>query len=584
MRKASAIAITLLLFFAMFTFVPKKVSAYSDNTWVATTTQSASNSVYWQNGSLVSGQNIWFVDAYDGSCNWNVAGTFGDFHITTGYAGTITQQADFTIASYKQVSGLFSGSATNYLTCLGNWDSAGGSATSSVNLIFSGNTNHTLKTLNGYAYRFQSINVGSETVTFLSNVYTAGNTYQIIGNGGTIIVSSMSLLIYPTSVTGGPFSGSGTITTTGIGMIAIASPSNPTRVNFDKWILTNTQLKAMGALNTDIYLTSSGEFRNLEIVGETGNAFTVYTQGNNLNIHGNFSMSTVGNGLALSASSSTITCSGNWDSSVGTFIPSTSKLHLTGSGKTIKTGSERIANLFVDSGASYTMYSNVYTNNYWENGIMTRNGYTLFINNDQPSVFTSQTHYQRYVGDTNIYHATAYDRENEARTFTLVSTNATGVAMNATTGMLTKSVAYQQCWHWFIISVSDGNHTTQLNITITFIWSTTFTTSPTTQLVGGHYYWYAPRTNTTSTWTFSTNATWLSWNSTSHTVYGQSPNFNYRYWVNITISTVNGTNWNNYTLQLVDSSSVDNMRTLLIVGIVFMVGIMLIAVISRRLK
>jgi hypothetical protein len=99
---------------------------------------------------------------------------------------------------------------------------------------------------------------------------------------------------------------------------------------------------------------------------------------------------TIGIRGILNGRGSTITCSGSWDSSAGTYTVGTSILIMTGASKTLKLGSESLYKLQVNTGATITASSNLpVTYSETITGTLTLGSYTNTISGSQASCFNA---------------------------------------------------------------------------------------------------------------------------------------------------------------------------------------------------
>jgi len=363
-NKVLSHAILVILLMSAFPLIihasSQNVLAQSNNTWIATTTQSASNAAYWQNGTLTAGQNVWFINAYDGSCNWDVAGSFGNFKITTGYAGTITQQASFSVTAYSQVAGTYTGSVSYILTDSGNFVITGGTTVNNVlRLTMTGDgTIYSSSTVCPWLYDFTINN----NVTW--NLGISGVAHNlIVASEKTLTIAENQNLIWVTYYSGsiinsGIIAGTGTLriryynvdtTLASIGMITAA---------LNIYAHPDSTSNRICTLSTNI--TSPSTF----LISSENAIFTMTLDLSASNHALSATDITIGTRGILNGRASTITCSGNWDSSAGTFTAGTSTLIMSGTSKTIKTANTNGApyNLTI-SGTVSTLSSLNVTNN-----------------------------------------------------------------------------------------------------------------------------------------------------------------------------------------------------------------------------
>jgi len=110
--------------------MPLPVLLGTTKTWAATAAGNASSGSNWSpSGVPATGDDIVFDSTSTYSCTWDLSDTFGSFSINSGYTGTITQSADFTVSSFSIADGTFTGSTSYWLTCSGNWTKTGGTVT-----------------------------------------------------------------------------------------------------------------------------------------------------------------------------------------------------------------------------------------------------------------------------------------------------------------------------------------------------------------------------------------------------------------------------------------------------------------------
>jgi hypothetical protein len=192
------------------------------------------------------------------------------------------------------------------------------------------------------------------------------------------------------------------------------------------------------------------------------------------------------------------------------------------------------------------------------NGVSWQN-YTVTVANYAPQ-FTSTP---PTIGTVNVN--ITYDANTDDEGVGTPGGNYSGVLTNftdpytfdLTTGVLTITVLHSGSF-WFNITADDqtgaGNATSWQNFTITVgvpsDWS--FTSSPVTGAWEDHSYVYTPTTDTglISNWSVTTNATWLSLNSTTGEVYGSPSNLyaGQSFSVSLMGWDENYTHWQNYSI------------------------------------
>ncbi len=532
-------------------------STLSDNTWIADSASTASTAGSWQNGSLVAGQNIWFTSAHTGSCtSWDVANNFGSFNIMTGYTGTITQGVNFSVTSYNQAAGIFTGNTANLVTLYGSLTYSGGT-------ISSGTTNYQLMT-DGLIFKWTGANTfGSMQVSANATITTftlaneiASNKNILIDSGKTLSIASGATLRFSTWPLGATFANNGVIA--GSGTIAFDF------YNANKALIMGTinagvkfELESSATTSCTQMLAANTGFGSTLVVisNHASNTMTLDLSANNYSLSA--TSITMGTRGILNARASSITCSGSWDSSAGSFVQGTSFVHLTGVSNTLKraTGQE-FYSLSTESGASYTMLSNITTYNYWGNGTLAKNGYALYINNDQAPAFTSSPSITSFSCGTDFYYnASGSDREAETLTFAM-STTLSGLGINSTTGHILRLRAPHTRGTFLLdVSLTEGNHTIWQNVTLTVInqdphFTTTSPDNSTSECAQYDFVVMAvDPDNFTVSYSLVSNAIWLSLNGTTGLLSGISTRGSIgSYSVAVSAFDGNYTSWLNWTL------------------------------------
>jgi hypothetical protein len=169
----------------------------------------ASTDANWANGSHPgTATNVWFISGSD-ACTWDIAATFGNFVITAGYSGTVTQGAvDFGYSDFSMAGGTWTGTTSKWQTGFGNWIYSGGAISFSVlNLNLTG-IGKTLTWQTGRVFYSLTI-TGTYTATGSagSNLYVY---YVIIGINGHLTINS-GLIFRPYVYVGSGFSNLGII-------------------------------------------------------------------------------------------------------------------------------------------------------------------------------------------------------------------------------------------------------------------------------------------------------------------------------------------------------------------------------------
>ena len=184
-------------------------------------------------GVPATGDNITFDATSDYNCNWNTTATVGNFSMTTGYDGTVTNAASWGAASIYIIAGTFAtGTGTQYLITVDG------------NLFVSGNRYTGYRssvTMTGTGSKFYSSS-SDHSLTDL-RVTTSGVTFtlsQLSVWRCMIVQSSITItggVIRYISYYGGPyvFYNAATIAATGAGAVRL-EPNN----NFDAYLGTIT--------------------------------------------------------------------------------------------------------------------------------------------------------------------------------------------------------------------------------------------------------------------------------------------------------------------------------------------------------
>lgn len=527
----------------------ENVSATSDNTWIADVPSSASVDASWENGTLTAGQNIWFVDAHDGNCSWNVAGSFGNFSLKTGYAGTVTQGASFEVTSYYQIAGTFTPSSNYILTDSGNFIYAGGTCANNFLKLILSNPCVLSIYQNLWTYSLtinantQRIGAGTQLAIFRTFIIATGTTFT---NSNSLIFNQQNVL--STMLNDGIITGNGTFSFPAWGFnnnIHLGIINIPVNLYLQNGATTSYTLTFIGnaILGSTLDISSS----------DTIDSLTVDLSSNNYALSA--TNITIGTRGILNARASQITASGNWDSSAGTFTAGTSTVHLTGTSKTLKIAGTRFNNLVIESGATIQLLSNVKTNYLWNNGTLDLNGFTMTVNYDQAPSITSSAVVLCHFIDNYYYNITSTDQENIGMTYGLTTTWP-DAAINTTTGKITNIQPLANGTWSMNVSVSDGNHTVYQAFNLN-IWNyaPTFTTYAGYVLqLYDNYFYFANATDSEGysiTFNCTVEGTWLIWNPTNHSLSGQAFEREIGYY-DVSISAWDGykTTWQNFTIKV----------------------------------
>ena len=170
--------------------LPMPILLGTTKTWAATAAGNASSGSNWSpSGAPTTGDDIVFDSTSTYSCTWDLSGTFGLFSINSGYTGTITQSADFTVSSFSISSGTFTGSTSYLLTCSGNWAKTGGTVTNNVlRLRMTGDGTSLTGAWDDFGFYFLQV---SGNITVDSGLTNPTATFSLtIDSGKTLTIAS----------------------------------------------------------------------------------------------------------------------------------------------------------------------------------------------------------------------------------------------------------------------------------------------------------------------------------------------------------------------------------------------------------
>ena len=264
-------------------------------------------------------------------CSWNLSITLVTFNMNAGYTGVITQTVDFGMTGdFTIASGTFTGSTTKILTVGGDFEHAGGTIT--------GNTTRLVMTTDAstvhiaYPTAIYDFTADADISTITSTFKVRHNLTVSVGKTLTIGSSLWNDLYYSSSVfqndgtiTGGLlrlfFGGGGTYTPESLGTI-----NSPIQLElYDS--SSSTTFALPGA-------TAFGSYLLFQSLDASGIATLSHVSDYDLTVGGAVTIGTRG---VINAGASTVSCGGNWDSSLGTFTAGTSTLIMSGSANTLNT-------------------------------------------------------------------------------------------------------------------------------------------------------------------------------------------------------------------------------------------------------
>jgi len=608
-NKVLSHAVLILLLISAFPLIVHvssgNVSATSaDNTWIADGSSSASVAASWENDTLVSGQNIWFTSAHVGACSWNVADSFGTFNIKT-YTNTVTQAASFLVTGYSQAAGTFTGSTSFVLSDSGDFSRTAGTITAGTLRLHMTGLNKILTYSATWANQLFAIQFSGNT-TVASNTYigswVAPNSYITIDTGVTVTLNSGTIM-YHFFEPGSVWTNLGILQ--GAGILRISAH-------------TESQIITFGTIDCPVELLCEGTAADrtftLGASAIFGSSLTISgwtTYNNNLDLTtSNYALSatdiTIGTRGIINGRASTITCSGNWDSSAGTFTAGTSTLVMSGSSKTIKTANTNGALYnFQESGTTTTSSSiNITHSPTVDTGktLTIGAGKTVDLNCSNGGAYSNlgtiagsgTMEYSFSTADKTLafgvvnapVRVRAISTATANRTMTLSSDRVLGstLLVNSDHASNTMTIDARTVYLGAIGAITEGTRGDILYATFSFVSSPGWGGGVQT----GHSYTYETNLSTTASpgqvYTFTSNATWLSWDSTDLAVYGTPDSVFGGHWYYVNISVADGilSTYQNYTVLVVSVETLQDYIPLLM-ALLFGFGLLIAGLKFREL-
>ena len=568
------------------------VLASTANNWVSNIAPEALDSVVWDAGAL--------------PCTWDLAITLATVSLNAGYSGTVTQGAvNFGYSDFSKLGGEWRGLPGQSQTCSGNFICTGGATLDgSLKLIMTG-TGKTLNTKNADIMGFLDI---EGNITYHPS---AGVLFTIIVlNNGILTIDPGRTLhqrLYGGAQHG--FTNNGIIN--GAGTL---------------WFYVNDGDKNLTLGNcscsvTIEHLNQNTANRIVTLLGNTTagalsvfSSHAVWTMTLDLSAS-NYALSctdlAIGTGGILNGRGSTISCSGNWDSSAGSFIKGYSTVYMTGVGKTLKTvASTGFWNLVFPFGSSTTLQNNVWAEGIGFDGALTQAGKLINVSGAAQNALTATGSWDGdiYLNGTGAFYSIpiVVPFESTARIFSKVRTTYTNGSQGSVTvtpavstyggirlTTINKAYAIGANWSYvfpsgtvqfevslntytlyqmYVDDVATGNRV-QTGASGIGFWNysvvseSNFTvmgegleisSNPITTIVEDYLYLYIPTTNYTGvTWGMATNATWLS-QYPNGTVYGTPSNLfaNQAFYINVTIVFQSQSDYQNFSLTVTNIAPV----------------------------
>jgi len=598
-------AVLILLLISAFPLIAQfgseNASADSPEVWNQTSGNLASTDANWLDGTKpIAGDNIIFNATSTASCTWDLALALGSFSIDTGYSGTITQAASFSVTGYSQAAGTFTGSTSWWLTNSGNFIRVGGTITDPVLQLYMTGTDSIL-TWGTTASAPYNLRIGGSVTSTFSGSHIFGLTVDI---AATLTLSDATYQRYYSGaqyylLNSGIITGAGTYT-------------------FD--IYNADKTVSLDGMNCPIVLhgsTSETAHRTVTLTANSviGNTLNIYSAhaSNTLSLDlssSNYALSatdiTIGTRGILNGRASTITCSGNWDSSAGTFTAGTSTLVMSGSSKTIKTANTNGAPYnFQESGTTTTSSSINITHSLTVDSGKTLTigaGKTVDLNCSNGGTYsnlgtiagTGTMEYSFSTADKTLafgvinapVRVRAISTATANRTMTLSTDRVLGstLLVNSDHASNTMTIDARTVYLGAVGAITEGTRGDILYATFSFVSSPGWGGGVQT----GHSYTYETNLSTTASpgqvYTFTSNATWLSWDSTDLAVYGTPDSVFGGHWYYVNISVADGmlSTYQNYTVLVVPVETLQDYIPLLM-ALLFGFGLLIAGLKFREL-
>ncbi|MDW5563221.1 MAG: polysaccharide deacetylase family protein [Methanomassiliicoccus sp.] len=374
--------------------------------WVATADGVFSNAANWADGVVpTTGKNILLSYRSNKNITFDTAITLGDIYGTIDYTGSLIQgSVALHYRSMNMAGGVYTPSSTaaytnicdNQLRHRGTIGNNGYLTINGVGVDLNSGATWTSLTVNG-AIRLQQ---------------TCGYKTLHVASGASIsIIATKNFILN----TGGTFDNQGTINGPGGVVFYVTANYNvnlgvinaPIRFNAPSFTSSSytASLSANAVMGSTLGVDSSHASRTATLdvndkdISCTGVSVTVRA--------------------VMMGGTGTITDSGNWDTSAGTWTPESSKLIFTGTSATVKTAAaQTFYDLTVAAGASVTLQSDVVvTHAFHLNGTINKNGHNLTVPAGYENQITSTPTYNVAQDAAYSYTPTA----NQVGTFNATS-------------------------------------------------------------------------------------------------------------------------------------------------------------------
>jgi len=392
-------------------------------TWDQSDGNLASTDANWSGAAAPeAADEIVFDSTSVANCTFDLALTFDDFTLDTGYSGTVTQAEDFGCVDFALVAGTFTADNSYTITCQGDLSFDVSRWTQWVgNIIMSGaDKSITCSTIN--MNRLYTLTINDDTTIMPDATLLAADNLTIAA-AKSLTLDDCNLFCYGAAITkmtnNNIIDGSGemrflsvgnrTFGTLGTINCAVVMRIDNGYASTTYTLSSNTSfgntLEIASADATSTITLSHGTNYTLEVTGAmtlstrgkmtqgTGTwtfsstytqsgAGSVFTQGGDIVQTGDFLLS---DGIFI-ADSHDIDCAGDWDSSAGDFQFGTSTLIMSGSGKTLKLADPALPDYYpyynlydLTVSGTVTLQSSVFAfDNVTGGGNITEAGFTVY--------------------------------------------------------------------------------------------------------------------------------------------------------------------------------------------------------------
>lgn len=438
----------------------------------------------------IAGDDLYYWD-WDKSCTWDVAVTVGNIAITANYTGTITQGAvDFGYSDFSMAGGVWTGVQTQWQTCSGSIIRTGGTWSNAVAKLHMIGMGKTLSLASGTRL-FSSWFSSSTTILVNCGVATSS------GDEGTFIVDgtiTVNTGVVATWEYAGSYTNTGVID--GAGTFKLSLRNGVGISSFALGVINcpiTTQL-ATGTDNTMILTASAVLGSTISIGSGNANIFTLDLNGKSLDAAGLITASTRG---------------------------------------IIKSS---VAGARIDAGS-----------------IIVQTDGHIYGQNIEGIIYSDPI---LSVNNPNLYSYTATSNLT-VKTWSKDSGNATWISVGASNGTIygTPPTVIYGHPEYFTLNLKLLDYTNDpfyqnytIIVTNLIPPPPEITSTPILTVQQTFLYSYTLTANQTGgVWNFTSNATWLSLNLS---ILSGTDNNNGSYWVEVTYINVNGTGYQNFTINV----------------------------------